>query len=325
MNKNIEISVLMPAYNAEKFIEEAIRSVLNQTFTNFEFIIVNDGSTDSTEQIIQSFTDQRIKYLKQQNEGLASALNKGLQQATGKYIARFDADDICYPQRLEQQYQFIKENPSYVIVGSAVDYIDQHGSYIFTYMPSCITHEAIELVNKKHCPFIHSSVLYQKDVVLQYGGYNQHAHSFEDHFLWLSILKKGKGQNLKEPLIQVRLNPDSVTIDENWRPRNFHRIKTKVLQNQCIEEEDGQQLLQILQEQNTKEIKEGAYYALLAKKFLWNNYQPSKARQNLKKVLTQNKLHWNSYCLFCLSYLPPTVVQKIYRWVKSKSFEAIPI
>ncbi|HTD93731.1 MAG TPA: glycosyltransferase [Chitinophagaceae bacterium] len=311
------ISVLMTAYNAEQFIAEAIRSVLAQTFSDFEFIIINDGSTDRTLAIIQSFTDPRIRCLTQENLGIAAALNYGLAEAKGEYIARFDADDICYPHRLETQYGFLRNSPDHVIVGSSVDYIDQDGEFVFTFSPPAFTNQEIQEVKLRTCPFIHSGVLYNKDVVKRKGGYNHHAHSFEDHLLWLSILGEGKAINLPQSLIKVRLNPGSMTIDERWRPRQFHRIKNKALRTQSISAWDGQQLLKIIGAQNVIRIKEGAYYSLLAKKFLWNNYQPQKARKNLKMAMGRNRLHWKSYCFYLISFLPQPVLQKWYRVFKS--------
>ncbi|MDQ3846299.1 MAG: glycosyltransferase family 2 protein, partial [Bacteroidota bacterium] len=93
---DIKLSVIMPAYNAEKYISEAITSVLEQSFAAFELIIINDGSTDKTKQIIKSFNDERIVLINQENQGLAATLNKGLAQAKAEYVVRFDADDICY-------------------------------------------------------------------------------------------------------------------------------------------------------------------------------------------------------------------------------------
>ncbi len=316
MNKPVSISVLMTAYNAEQYIAEAIQSVLEQEFTDFEFIIINDGSTDDTRKIIRSFTDARIRCIDQENKGIAIALNNGLQEAKGKYIARFDADDICYPQRLKKQYAFMQENPDHIIIGSAVDYIDQYGEFIFTYSPPAFTNEEIQAVKQEICPFIHSGVLYQRDIVLKKGGYDPHAHSFEDHLLWLKIIEEGRAFNFHEPLIKVRLNPGSVTIDEKWRPKEFHRIKTKVIRQKAISAEEGQQLLQIIETQNIKKIKEGAYYSLLAKKYLWNNYHPAKARENLKKVIAGNWLHWKSYIFFLLSFLPENVLRKSYELFK---------
>src|SRR6476469_3237877 len=118
----VKISVLMPAYNVENFIGEAIQSVLDQSLKDFELIIINDGSTDATEKVIRSFSDERIVLKNQNNAGIAAALNTGLYMAKAEYIVRFDADDICYTHRLVKQYQFMIENPHYVIAGCAADY-----------------------------------------------------------------------------------------------------------------------------------------------------------------------------------------------------------
>src|SRR5471030_2083098 len=104
MSSNPTITVLMPAYNAEKYIGAAIASVLAQTYTDFELVIVNDGSTDGTQAVINTFDDERIITINQPNSGVAVALNTGLKYARGTYIARFDADDVCYPHRLEKQF-----------------------------------------------------------------------------------------------------------------------------------------------------------------------------------------------------------------------------
>jgi len=317
--REIKLSVLMPAYNVSNFIGDAIRSVLSQSFKEFELIIVNDGSTDDTEKEIRSFHDERIVLINQQNLGIAAALNAGLKIARAEYIARFDADDICYPHRLETQYRFMTENPDYVIAGSTADYIDEKGIYVFTNYPPAFSDKEIRASQKRICPFIHSSVIYKKEKVVQNGGYNQHAHSFEDHLLWQAITAEGMSCNFYEPLIKVRLNPESITIDEQWRPKIFHLIKKQVIETNSITEEQGHHLQHIIQSQNTKRLKESAYHSLLAKKFLWNNYQPQKARKNLARVIAQNRLHWPSYCFYALSFLPQPLLQKGYRLFKPQT------
>ena len=312
----VKISVLMPAYNVENFIGEAIQSVLDQSLKDFELIIINDGSTDATEKVIRSFSDERIVLKNQNNAGIAAALNTGLYMAKAEYIVRFDADDICYTHRLVKQYQFMIENPHYVIAGCAADYIDQSGEYVFTHYPSATTDHEIRKSIHRTCPFIHSGVIFKKQFVLKHGGYNEHAHSFEDHLLWQALIKEGKAMNFSEPLIQVRLNPESITVDEQWRPKEFHRIKNKVITENRISKEEGVALLQIIQDQNNSRLKESAYYSLLAKKFLWNNHQPEKARANLTKVIAKNKFHWKSYCFYLLSYLPASILQKGYKYLK---------
>ena len=309
----------MSAYNAEQYIAQAIDSILKQTFTEFELIIINDGSTDRTEDIIRSFEDPRIVLFNLQHKGIAVALNYGLRQAKADYIARFDADDISYPDRLKIQYEYLNTHPEYCIVGSSADYVDEEGTYIFTYHPPCATNEEIQSLKTKVCPFIHSSVLYKKDCVLLVGGYNDHAHSFEDHLLWLHLLKNEKGINIKQSLMQVRLNPHSITIDDQWRTKRFHEIKKTAFQKESITEQEGRELMDILSSQSSENVKLGAYNSLLAKKYLWNNYQPAIARRYLKKVIEQNKLDWKSYIFYGLSFLPAHKVQKFYSLLKTNA------
>jgi glycosyltransferase involved in cell wall biosynthesis len=313
---NPKITVLMPAYNTGKYIHEAISSVLEQTFTDFELLIINDGSTDNTLAVINSFTDARIRVINQDNKGVANALNNGLNNARAHYIARFDADDVCYPNRLQVQYDFITAHSDYSIIGSACDYTDVNGEYVFTYQPAAYSNAEIQQLDYKICPFIHSGVFYKKDVVLNAGGYNEHSYTFEDHFLWANILKNEKTCNLQQSLIKVRWNPESITIDEKWRTNTFRKIKYNALNKLAITEADGIKLRQIGKQQHSPRIKEGAYYALLGKKYLWNNYQPVKARQNLIKTLSISPLHIKNYFLLLLSFLPEKTLHSFYHSTK---------
>lgn len=316
---NPKLTVLMPAYNAGKYIHEAISSVLDQSFTDFELLIINDGSTDDTEKIICSFNDRRIVLLSQENKGVAAALNLGLSNARSQYIARFDADDICYPNRLKIQYDFITAYPQYSIVGSAADYIDAGGAFIFTHHPDGHLNEEIQQLKYSTCPFIHSSVLYKKSVVMNNGGYNEHAHTYEDHFLWVNVLKQEMGCNLSQPLIKVRLNPESVTIDEKWHTRKFRSIKNSTLKKRAITAVEGIQLYRISEKQNSAKIKEGAYYALCGKKFLLNNHQPEKARMHVGRAINLYPYRLDNYLLYAVSYFP----EKIINWLHKVSPERL--
>ncbi|HEX6332912.1 MAG TPA: glycosyltransferase [Flavisolibacter sp.] len=313
MQAAIDISVLMCVYNGEAFIRSAVDSVLAQTLRSFELIIVNDGSTDRTREILAAFRDERIQVVDVPHGGIAQALNTGLRLARAPLVARFDADDICYPHRLQKQLDFMKQHPECTIAGSAADYIDQHGAHVFTFFPPACTDPEIQRIKKAMCPFIHSSVIFRTEAVRNAGGYHLHTHTFEDHFLWLKILACGKGYNMREPLLQVRLNPGSLTIDEKWRTREFHRIRNRVLENELITEEDGHTLDRIIRRQDNAKTKQGAYYSLLAKKYLWNNYQPIKARENIRKVLRFHPADWHSYLMWMLSWFPEPAVKTIYR------------
>src|SRR5690625_3522873 len=203
IDKVIEVSVLMPVYNGEKFLRESIDSILNQTFTDFEFVIVNDGSTDTTVEIINSYNDQRIKLISQPNRGVSNALNTGLKHAVEKYIVRMDADDISHPTRIEKQYNFIKNNPEYKIIGSDANYITEDKEFFYRYHSPAYTHEEISEKIITHCTFLHPSVMYVKEDIIALGGYHEDAWGFEDHFLWARFIKAGKGKvrNLEEAQI----------------------------------------------------------------------------------------------------------------------------
>ena len=289
----------MPCFNVETYIADAIQSVLNQTFHDFELLIINDGSTDQTLTTVRTFQDSRIVLINQEQQGIAKALNNGIKHARAPYIARFDADDICFPDRLEKQYKFMISNPEYIVTGSGAHYIDIKGNYIFTYRPIVNTNEEIQKLPENICPFIHASVMYRKEIVKSLG-YSINAHSFEDHLLWLNLKNKGSMMNFTEPMLSVRLNPGSLTMDERKRTRAFRRIKNRALKQKFINQEDGERLKSIVNIQNKSKKKEGAYYSLLAKKFLWNNYDPVKSRLNMKRAIGLYAFDLKDYMLLII-------------------------
>ena len=308
-----KITVLMPACNAAKYIDKAICSVLDQTFADFELLVINDGSTDDTEKIIRSFADDRIRLINQSNQGIAAALNMGLLNANAALIARFDADDICMPERLRLQYDFLLGHPDYIIVGSDADYMDMNGEYVFSYKMPAHSNEDIQELTESKCPFIHSAILFRKDPIIRAGGYDTHAYAFEDHLLWSKVIKEGKAHNLSQTLLQVRLNPESVSIDEKWRTKRFREIKSGSIRRGSITEQEGKELLGILKHQNNPRIKEGSYYSLLGKKYLWNNHQPQKARSYLGKAIRIHPGRMDSYFIMALSFFPKEFINWMYK------------
>jgi glycosyltransferase involved in cell wall biosynthesis len=307
------ITVLMPAYNAEKYIREAISSVLNQTCTDFELLIVDDGSADNTVAEIKRFTDSRIRLIQQNHQGIATALNNGLHTASGQYIARFDADDICLPDRLEKQLKFLDTDARYVACGGNAEYISASGEHLFDFRCIGYTHEEISQQLYTSCPFIHSAVMYRKAAVLQAGGYSPYAHHFEDYLLWIQLSRYGLYYNFNEQLIRVRINSDSVTIDEKWRSYRFRHLKKAIINRGSITPAEGEELKSIILFQDTRKLKEGAYYALCGKKFLVNNHQPSKARTYFSKAIQTYPFRWDNYAFYLLSYFPQPVISWLHR------------
>lgn len=309
------VTVLMPARNTGLYIREAIESVLAQSFTDFELLIINDGSTDNTAAIIAGFSDPRIRLLQQPPQGIATALNWGLATAKGELIARFDADDICFPGRLAAQVEFLQSNPEYVITGSDAVYITEEGEHLFNF--HCIGHSHEEIIRqiKVYCPFIHSAVMYRKDAVILAGGYSPYAHQFEDYLLWTRLQTAGKYYNIQEPLLKVRFNSQSVTIDEKWRSRRFRQLKREIIRSGDIAEKQGEVLKAELQRQDHPKLKAGAYEALCGKKFLLDSHQPVKARQHLRKAINLFPFRADNYALYMLSFFPSGII----RWLHHQS------
>ncbi len=318
MENTPPVTVLLPVYNAGNYVAEAIQSVLQQDFSNFELLIINDGSTDSSASVIAQFHDPRIRVIHQENKGLVATLNRGLDLAKGRYIARFDADDVCYPHRLGLQFSFLEEHPDYVLVGSEADYMDETGKHIFTYKFQQYEDEGIRADNFIHCPVIHAAVMFRKQAVLDAGGYNPRAITFEDHLLWRNLAAFGKMKNLPLPLIKVRFNPNSVTIDEKWRGKEFIKLKRESIERGYLTDEEFAKLQQILKSQDFTEYKKAAYYSMIGKKFLWNDYRPKDARRYLKRAMVAIPNKPEPYLLYLLSFLPQEWIQFIYNKAKGQ-------
>ncbi len=209
---NPKISVLMSVYNGEKYLSLAIESILNQSFSDFEFIIINDGSKDRSLEIIKSYPDRRIRLIDQPNAGLAASLNKGIGLSKGEYIARMDADDIARSTRLGMQVRFLDANPACAMVGSAVQVIDKEGKnkWIMAHTRTSLETRWSILFDT---PFVHSSVMLRRAVLEKTGLYSQQAEFslVEDYEMWSRLAKKYEVTNLSEILLDYRDNPQGVS------------------------------------------------------------------------------------------------------------------
>lgn len=211
MRQGPKISVVMPVYNEEKYIGEAIESILHQTFEDFEFIIINDGSTDRTKSIISSFSDARIKVLTQTNKGLTQSLNKGLSVSTGEYIARMDGNDISLPCRLQKQVEYLESHPRIGLVGAYYLNIDEKGTEFKTYRYATDDKE-IRRILWTDCPFCHSLVIYRTQCITEVGDYRERIGPAEDYDLWFRISEKFLVANIPEPLHKVRVTVTGITL-----------------------------------------------------------------------------------------------------------------
>lgn len=196
--KNHKVTVLMSVYNGERYLKKAIDSILNQTFRDFEFLIINDGSSDSSAEILKGYNDPRIKVIdNKKNMGLTRSLNKGLRLARGEYMAREDANDISLPRRLEKQIAFLNSKPEYGLVG-CWNYMIGTNKKIKDKVLFFTDHNDIvqTLLLANH--FVHSSVMFRKECIKKLGGYNEDLKFAQDYDLWLRIAEHYKVANLKE-------------------------------------------------------------------------------------------------------------------------------
>lgn len=217
------ISVLMTVYNGQEFLKEAIQSILDQTFTDFEFIIIDDGSTDNSSSIIHSYSDRRIKYYYKENRGLAVALNYGISKCNCLIIARMDADDISFPDRLMIQYKYMTNNPRVDLLGGQVQIIDNNGTIVGAkYKP--VGFMDIKKSIEYGCPINHPTYMVKKSVYEKLKGYRESLIYAQDYDFLLRAYDSGFIlENTKEFLLFLRVLSTSGNNTKDFLQMRFTR------------------------------------------------------------------------------------------------------
>lgn len=213
MSGTPKISVLMAVYNGAVYLREAIDSVLAQTYRNFEFVIVDDGSSDTTPSILASYTDERLRIVTlASNKGHTTALNEGWRACRGEYIARMDGDDICHPERFTRQLEALEADPTLGIVGTAVWIIDSRGRRL-DYAPQPAADGAIRFVAMTRNPFHHPSVMWRNAAFAGRGlAFDERYQANQDLDLWTRVLPTTRGANLRAPLLSYRVHGANVSV-----------------------------------------------------------------------------------------------------------------
>lgn len=259
----MQVSVLMSVYNSERFLKKAIDSVLYQSFNDFEFIIIDDGSTDNSLSILKSYSDPRIRIYSQENmglnKGLAKTFNLGIEKCKGKYIARMDSDDICDPKRLELQYNYLERNHDVSVLGTGVWYIDANGVRLRKYL-LCCNHKDIKsyLSQGKAC-IVHPSTMIRKNIFKKVGKYR--FSTCEDFDLWFRISKISKIVNLPNLLYYYRVLP------QQWTKN--HLIQNYLIRKEIISDRNINPLFDQL-DFNRKAIINSEDNKLLSKGYIKN-------------------------------------------------------
>lgn len=207
-----QISVIMPVRDGARWLGEAIASLQDQTLSDFELIIIDDGSVDDSPQIIDAYSrrDPRINSIRQQRLGLVPALNRGLAESHSQLIARFDADDRAHPLRLQRQSLYLESHPEVGLLGTWADKIDEYGSVRGSLKPPTRPEQLASLLARTN-PFVHSSIMLRKSVLQTVGIYRPAFEGAEDYDLWMRMSEVTKAANLPECLLQYRVHPASAT------------------------------------------------------------------------------------------------------------------
>lgn len=230
------ISVLMPVYNGQQYLAEAIESILNQTYTHFELLLLDDGSSDNSAQIIKGFNDSRIVYVKNEtNKGLIYTLNRGVGLAKGAFIARMDADDVSVNNRFEKQIQEFQNDEKLVICGSFIKTFGNGAEQYISHMS--VTNSQILASIFFTCPFAHPSVMIRKESLLQLNEvYREDYKHSEDYDLWSRLVFVGNSKNIPEFLLNYRVHDKQVsTVFEEHKYQSVAKIQANLLSRFNIE------------------------------------------------------------------------------------------
>ena len=302
----LEVSVVMSVYNGEKYLKETIESILKQTFTNFEFIIINDGSSDRSANIVGSYDDSRIVFIQQENSGLAAALNRGIKIAKGKYIARMDADDRSHPERLFKQIEFMNEHPNCVLLGTQAIVMKEDGEELFkTTLPT--SDKTIKSYLPLRNPFYHGSVMFRKTVFQEAGGYDEEViHFIEDIILWNKLSTLGKMNNLEGAYYYYRLVPDSLSN----RPRRVDKELSKIVrhfaENNSLSFKEKKRLALISEKMQKKGTKQrrSSYFWIIGRACFERRNEKERARRYFLKAILYYPISMQYWFYLILTVIP---------------------
>ncbi len=206
------VSVLLPVYNGAAHLRNSVRSILRQTYHNFELIVIDDGSNDGSSSVLDEFDDSRLRFYAQRNRGLSYTLNRALRVSRGRYLARQDQDDIAFANRLEAQVAFLNRHPRVAVLGGAMVVIDKSGTPTGSLMRFPESNEAIQKVILSRSCIAHPTVVMRKDAVEAVGGYRKSVVDAEDYDLWLRLSERYELANLAKPVIYYRIHTSQMSL-----------------------------------------------------------------------------------------------------------------
>jgi len=261
--KKPKVTVLMSVYNSEKYLRVAIDSILNQTYEDFEFLIINDGSKDDSLNIIKSYNDKRIRLISRKNKGLVASLNEGIVKANGEYIARQDSDDASTPNRLAKEVEFLDSNPDIGLVGSNYIVMDSISWKALAETTVFTNPKDLKLAQITCNQYGHGSIMMRKDVAIRCKGYDPKVGYVEDYDLWNRISRITKIANIEESLYLYRKNEEGISQSN---------LETQIKQTFAVRDKSFKHFM-----------KNKSQYSIL-------NYSPSGKDYNVRKSILYRDL-----------------------------------
>jgi glycosyltransferase involved in cell wall biosynthesis len=312
----------MSLYNEARFVEEAVASILHQTFRDFELLVVDDGSTDGGADVVARIADPRIRLIRQPNQGLAGALNTGIRAARAEWIARHDADDVSEPRRLEAQYDAVTGRPELVLLGTNALMMDEEGQPLTTTThptddPSIRT---ILFDRNLGNPFIHGSVMMRRSALLEAGLYRLEFRQAQDYDLWQRMAPFGVFANLPEPLYRWRLRRGGAGLSRGETQRDYGRLALLCTDHRVAGKPEPPLDLALVQRRKVRSFfgalrrveGEQAYEFSLAK-FRLRAGERRRARAHAFSVVKSNPINVYAWLLVALSFLPASSAQRVWQ------------
>jgi glycosyltransferase involved in cell wall biosynthesis len=299
-----EVSVVIPTYNRAQFLDEALQSVFNQTFKDFEVIVVDDGSTDRTKQVLEKYGD-RIRYIFQENGGPAKARNRGIKESLGKYIAFLDADDVWFPLKLEKQIRMFRECPELGMVFTENSYFQENGIY----RPSMGKKKRLMKGDVASNIFLYSgvatpTVMVRKEIFNKIGLFEEELAIAEDDNLWVRIAVNFKVELIDQLLVEVRNHSQRTTADKK-------KLSESVLTNIRLLSHRYSGVRERIEHVIPKKVSEVQFD--LGYHYL-ENQDIVRARESFTKGIRWNVWNWRNYAYFLLSLLPKKLIQKLKKF-----------
>jgi glycosyltransferase involved in cell wall biosynthesis len=304
------VSVILPVYNEEDYINHALDSILGQSYKDLEVVIIDDGSNDNTKHIIRSRNDKRIRYHRHNNKGITKSLNKGIKLSNGQFIARMDADDISELDRIRCQLDYIKKRQNTHIVGSWYNVIDESGNIVTTKKISF--KKGVKKQLKQSSTLCHGSVMMRKKAVQELGGYNENFKYAQDYELWVRAYNRGyKFGIIKKVLYNFRITRHSITNRKGNEQKYYaERAKSKLTKEDIRVESISSKI------DNNRTSKDSVYYYLIGTSMVKSGKRCGAFKYLLKSIV-QNPRQVKGYVRLFTCILPTNVCISVNKRLES--------